>query len=92
MAKRSMNGDGMPSTSRRGPGFHVGASGSPFSTEYYGDRGIMTGPGGEPSERSPRVGPGTLGRRVMSEWNRGAQGGSGSNGAGAAAAILICKP
>ncbi len=57
-------------------GFHKGSSGSPFHTEYYGPRGIETGPGGEPSERSPRVGPGTLGRKVAMEWNRGARGGS----------------
>lgn len=62
----------------RSPGFHVGSSGSPFHTEYYGDRGIMTGPGGAPSIRSPRVGPGTLGRKVAMEWNRGARGGSSS--------------
>jgi hypothetical protein len=56
-------------------GFHKGSSGSPFHTEYYANEGAETGPGGKPSERSPRVGPGTLGRKVMMEWNRGARGG-----------------
>ena len=70
----------MAARGTKGPGFRVGWSGSPFQTEYQGDRGIMTGPGGEPSERAPRVGPGTMGKRVMYEWNRGAQGGAGSNG------------
>ena len=52
------------------PGFHKGSSGSPFHTEYYGNAGIETGPGGKPSERGPSIGSGVLGRRVEMEVDR----------------------
>lgn len=51
-------------------GFHKGSSGSPFHTEYYGNEGIETGPGGKPSEGGPRVGAGVEGRRVTMEVDR----------------------
>lgn len=51
-------------------GFHKGAMGSPFQKEYYGNEGIDMGPGGEPSERGPRIGSGVLGRRVKMEVQR----------------------
>lgn len=61
-------------------GFHKGSSGSPFQTEYYGNQGMDTGPGGKPSDEMPRVGAGVMGKRVGTEWTRGKKGGNSTGG------------